>query len=56
MISVVIPINNEEESLIALHEELDAVFGGGAMGRSNSSLWTTAVATDRGGSWLHWPR
>jgi glycosyltransferase involved in cell wall biosynthesis len=32
MISVVVPIHNEEESLIALHEEFDAVFAGGALG------------------------
>ena len=29
MISVVVPIHNEEESLIALHGELDAGFYGG---------------------------
>jgi glycosyltransferase involved in cell wall biosynthesis len=32
MISVVVPIHNEEESLTALHDELDRVFAGGAHG------------------------
>jgi glycosyltransferase involved in cell wall biosynthesis len=32
MISVVIPLHNEEESLAALHGELDAVLAGGALG------------------------
>jgi glycosyltransferase involved in cell wall biosynthesis len=32
MISVVIPVRDEEESLIALHGELDLVFAGGARG------------------------
>jgi glycosyltransferase involved in cell wall biosynthesis len=32
MISVVIPVRDEEESLAALHGELDAVFGDGARG------------------------
>ena len=32
MISVVVPVHDEEESLIALHGELDAVFAGGARG------------------------
>ncbi len=32
MISVVIPVYNEEGSLVALHRELDAVFASGALG------------------------
>ena len=32
MISIVIPVHDEEESLAALHGELDAVFADGALG------------------------
>jgi glycosyltransferase involved in cell wall biosynthesis len=32
MISVIVPVHNEEESLATLHSELDAVFAGGARG------------------------
>jgi glycosyltransferase involved in cell wall biosynthesis len=32
MISVVVPVHNEEQSLLALHRELDAVFAPGALG------------------------
>ena len=49
MISVVIPVYNEEESLAALHAELAAVFAAAATrARSSSSSWTTAAATARG--------
>ena len=51
MISVVVPIHNEEESLTALHDELDASFCWRVRtGRLRSSLWTTAAATARGAS------
>jgi len=32
MISIIVPVHNEEQSLSALHGELDAVFAGGALG------------------------
>ena len=49
MISVVIPVHNEEESLAALHDKLAAVFADGrARARPSSSSWTTAAATAPG--------
>ena len=45
MISVVVPVYNEEGSLAALHGELAAVFRGADSGRSSSSSWMMAAAT-----------
>ena len=51
MISVVVPVHDEEQSLPVLYGELDAVFAGGASARSSSSSSMTAVATVPGTSW-----
>ena len=50
MISVVVPVHDEEESLATLHGELDAVFADGCADRSSSFSSTTAAATARGRS------
>ena len=56
MISVVVPVRDEEESLAELHGELGAVFAGARAGRSNSSSSTTAAATAPGASSCAWRR
>ena len=54
-ISIVIPVHDEEASLLALHGELDAVFAAGTWGPVEFVFVDDGSRTDRGAFSPRWP-